>query len=80
MTRETAEPLYPALDAAETAEMNATLVAVIALRHPGLTPAQVADLTDAIAQQTRHLEALHRFPLTNADEPAFVRSPLGGSR
>jgi hypothetical protein len=31
-------------------------------------------------QQTRHLEALHRVPLTNADEPAFIRAPLGGLR
>jgi len=30
--------------------------------------------------QTRHLETLHRFPLSNADEPAFIRAPLGGAR
>jgi hypothetical protein len=72
---------YPPLDAAQTAAMNEELVATVALRHPGkLTTAQLADLAAAIEQQTRHLETLHRFPLQNADEPAFIRSPLGAAR
>jgi hypothetical protein len=71
---------YPLLDAAQTAALNAALVETVALRHPGLTPKQREDLAAAMEQQTRHLEALHRMPLTNADEPAFIRTPLGGLR
>jgi hypothetical protein len=70
---------YPPLDPAQTSTLNAKLLEVVMLRHPGLTPQQRADLVTAIEQQTRHLEALHRFPLTNADEPAFIRSPLGAA-
>ncbi len=70
---------YPALDPAQTSLLNAKLLEVVMLRHPGLTPRQRADLTAAMEQQTRHLEALHRFPLANADEPAFIRSPLGAA-
>ena len=88
MTSETAEVSgrtpprdYPQLDSAQTAAINGKLVEVAALRHSGkLTPAQLADLASAIEQQTRHLESLHRFPLTNADEPAFIRSPLRATR
>jgi hypothetical protein len=88
MTNETAdEPhrvpprAYPSLDPAQLAAINAKLVAIAALRHPvKLTTAQLADLTAAMEQQTRHLETLHRFPLRNADEPAFIRSPLGDAR
>jgi len=72
---------YPELDAAQIASTNQHLVAISALRHPGkLTAAQLADLTAAMELQTRHLETLHRFPLSNADEPAFIRAPLGGAR
>jgi hypothetical protein len=72
---------YPSLDSAQLAAINAQLVAIAGLRHPGtLTTAQLADLTAAMEQQTRHLETLHRFPLRNADEPAFIRSPLGVAR
>jgi hypothetical protein len=70
---------YPPLDPAQTTKLNATLVEVVMLRHPGLTPQQRADLAAAMEQQTRHLETLHRFPLANADEPAFIRSPLGAA-
>jgi hypothetical protein len=88
MTKETVDDprqapprAYPPLDPAQIAAINAKLVAIAALRHPGdLTADQLADLTAAVEQQTRHLETLHRFPLNNADEPAFVRSPLGASR
>ncbi|MCB8882573.1 hypothetical protein ACELLULO517_20170 [Acidisoma cellulosilytica] len=73
--------IYPALDAAEIAALNAKLAEVVALRHQGrLTAAQHADLVAAIETQTRHAEALHRVPLQNADEPAFVRAPLGDGR
>jgi Spy/CpxP family protein refolding chaperone len=70
---------YPALAPAQTTTLNAKLVEVVMLRHPDLTAQQRADLAAAMEQQTRHLEALHRFPLTNADEPAFIRSPLGAA-
>jgi hypothetical protein len=80
-TRRVPPPTYPPLDPVQTAAINAKLVAIAVLRHPGeLTTAQLADLTAAIQQQTRHLETLHRFPLTNADEPAFIRSPPGAAR
>ena len=73
----TPQRAYPLLDPAQTAAINAKLVKVAALRHPGgLTSAQLTDLTAAMEQQTRHIETLHRFPLTNADEPAFIRAPL----
>lgn len=72
---------YPMLDATQVAALNALLVEAAALRHQGrLTPAQRADLTAAIETQTRHAEALHRVPLRNADEPAFIRAPLGDGR
>jgi hypothetical protein len=71
---------YPALDPAQTSALNAALVEVVILRHPTLTPQQRTDLAAAMEQQTRHLETLHRFPLANADEPAFIRSPLGAAR
>jgi hypothetical protein len=80
MTSETADTAYPPLDTGQMDAMNARLVEIIALRHPGLTPAQMADLTAAIAQQTENLEALHRFPLKNSDEPAFIRAPFGTVR
>jgi hypothetical protein len=72
---------YPPLDAAQVATLNARLVEVAALRHEArLTAAQRADLAAAIEVQTRHAEALHRVPLRNADEPAFIRAPLGDGR
>ena len=88
MTNETADETgratprtYPALDPEQTAAINAKLVEIAVIRHPGqLTTAQLTDLTAAIQQQTHHHETLHRFPLSNADEPAFIRSPLGGAR
>ncbi|MBW4023119.1 MAG: hypothetical protein HIU92_08230 [Proteobacteria bacterium] len=75
------EWVYPPLDAAQIATTNAQLVAVAALRHGDrLTPSQRADLTAAIETQTRHAEALHRVPLRNSDEPAFIRATLGDGR
>ena len=72
---------YPPLDAAQMTNINAKLVTIAALRCPGeLTTSQLANLTSAIEQQTRHLETLHRFPLGNADEPAFIRAPLETAR
>jgi hypothetical protein len=74
----TSSHAYPPLDPQQTADINAKLAQIAALRHRGkLTTAHLADLAAAVEQQTRHLETLHRFPLTNADEPAFIRSPLG---
>lgn len=72
---------YPPLDATQAVTLNARLVEVAALRHEHrLTAAQRADLAAAVEMQTRHAEALHRVPLRNADEPAFVRAPLGHGR
>lgn len=72
---------YPLLDPEQTAAINTKLVEIVALRHPGrLSSKQLADLAAAMEQQTRHLETLHRFPLKNADEPVFIRSPLGAAR
>ncbi len=76
----TPSPAYPPLEQDQTAAINAKLAEIAALRHQGkLTTAQLADLTAAVEQQTRHLETLHRFPLSTADEPAFIRSPLGAA-
>ena len=65
---------YPLLEPEQAAQLNEALVEIVAAQHAGrLTEAQLAVLRAAIEQQTRDAEALHRFPLANADEPVFIR-------
>lgn len=66
---------YPLLTPSQVAGINDKLVEVVKLGQAGrLTGAQLAELEACIAIQTGHAETLHRFALTNADEPAFIHS------
>lgn len=72
---------YPLLNPEQSVRLNAALVEIAALRHAGrLTEVQFHVLRTAIEQQTRDAEALHRIPLTNADEPVFIRPMEAGRR
>ena len=65
---------YPLLNPDQAARLNAKLGEIVAIRHAGrLTDAQVSELAVALERQTSDAEALHRFPLTNADEPVLIR-------
>lgn len=67
---------YPTLTLQQLTEINTRLAEIVSLCHAGsLTKAQLTELCAAVELQTGHAEALHRFPLRNADEPAFIRSP-----
>ena len=64
---------YPPLDEATVAAIAERYLEVISLSHPeGLTDAQREEVVATVAQQLAAAERLHRFPLTNAAEPAFV--------
>ena len=72
---------YPSLDPDQIASINAKLVEVVSLGHAGqLTAAQLAELKAYMEVQARNAETLHRFVLTNADEPAFIRPPIETGR
>jgi hypothetical protein len=85
MTNETAdEPhrvpprAYPSLDPAQLAAINAKLVAIAALRHPGkLITAQLANLTVAMEPQTHHLETFIAFPSGTRTSPPSSARPWG---
>ncbi|MFC7399066.1 hypothetical protein ACFQU1_17820 [Chelatococcus sp. GCM10030263] len=64
---------YPQMDPATLAALNAKLIEIVSLLHrQGLSAEQLTELTSAVAIQTANAERLHRFPLRNADEPAFT--------
>ena len=72
---------YQLLSSEQAASINAKLVEIVGLRHAGrLTEAQLAELTACMDRQTRDAESLHRFALTNADEPAFIRAAFKAGR
>jgi hypothetical protein len=64
---------YPALDPDEVASLSARLFELVSARFGGrLSADQVDEVRGRIQAQIAATEQLHRFPLTNADEPAFV--------
>jgi len=64
---------YPVLDAATVARIAEHLVDVITLMHAeGLDEAQQQEVVRSVEGQLAAAERLHRFPLTNAAEPAFI--------
>lgn len=72
------ESSYPSLDEAARAALNQQLANIVSLLHAGhLTEAQRREFVQTLEPQSVALERLHRFPLSNADEPAFVLSPAG---
>ena len=76
--RSTATTTYPLLDASATAAVAAAQQRIVVLRQGGeLTERQRAELRTVIEAQIADAERLHAFPLTNADEPAFIVSGAG---
>lgn len=70
------ESSYPPLDEATRAAFNRQLANIVSLLHAGrLTEGQERELVRTLEAQSIAIERLHRFPLSNADEPAFVLSP-----
>jgi hypothetical protein len=64
---------YPILDASAAAAVAVAQQQIVTLRQRGrLTERQIAELQSVIEAQIADSERLHAFPLTNADEPAFV--------
>lgn len=64
---------YPALDQDEVARLSERLLELVSARFGGrLSPDQVGEVRGRIEAQIAVAEKLHGFPLTNADEPAFV--------
>lgn len=72
------ESSYPSLDEATRAALNRQLANIVSLLHAGhLTEGQEREFVQTLEAQTVAIERLHRFPLSNADEPAFVLSTAG---
>jgi methionyl-tRNA formyltransferase len=81
MTSQVGDPLspssqkanYPQLSASALEALNEKLVEIVALlQREELTDEQSRELAASIKTQTANTEKLHRFPLTNANEPAFA--------
>jgi hypothetical protein len=69
------------MDPATLAAVNEKLIEIVSLLHgQKLSAEQLAELTSAMAIQTANTQRLHRFPLRNADEPAFAVFMAGGGR
>ncbi len=67
---------YPVLSPEQAAAIDEKLVEIVSLRHGHrLSDVQLSELRTCMTMQTHNAEALHRFVLTNADEPVFVRCP-----
>ena len=65
--------MYPALDPDEVARLSERLLELVSARFGGaLSPGQLDEVRGCVEAQIAATEKLHRFPLTNADEPAFV--------
>ena len=72
---------YPPLDEASRAALNRQLAQIVSLLHAGhLTEGQERELVQTLEAQSVAIERLHRFPLSNADEPAFVLSSADAAR
>jgi hypothetical protein len=67
-----ADPAYPALAADAVARAGERLVDLVRQQFGELSPDQVEEVRGRVAAQIAAAEKLHAFPLTNADEPAFV--------
>ncbi|SEF09210.1 hypothetical protein SAMN05444161_8238 [Rhizobiales bacterium GAS191] len=64
---------YPQLDPAAIRAINKKLIEIVSLLHQGgISDAQLRELTACVRAQTANIETLHRFSLSNADEPAFI--------
>lgn len=79
----TAAPLsgqpYPPLDPAVRSDVIRNLVDVIRARYgDSLTDDALRDIRACLEDQVGATELLHAYPLTNADEPAFVFVPYDG--
>jgi hypothetical protein len=64
---------YPQPDKVTALAIKEKLIEVVSLLHRGaVSEAQLRELAAGIDAQARNAETLHKFTLTNADEPAFV--------
>ena len=80
MTSEPGRNPYPELDPEWTSSLNAKLIDIVSLLHGGtLSDAQMREVTACIGVQTANVQTLHRFPLSNADEPAFTVRMTGAT-
>jgi hypothetical protein len=71
--------LYPAIDEATAEAIQRQLIAAVSLAHGGkLTELQLNEFKASLQTQSRALETLHRFKLTNSDEPAFTVTAVQG--
>lgn len=71
---------YPVLDPAAAVSVSEKLLELVRVRFDReLLPEQVEELRDRIAAHIAATEKLHAFPLTNADEPAFVLNLQAGT-
>ena len=73
---------YPTLQGGTRDAVVARLVEIVALRHPeGLAQDHLDQVAVEVEAQLRATERLHRFNLTNADEPGFTMTgDSGGAR
>jgi hypothetical protein len=64
---------YGTLDPRSLAAVAASLVETVKLRYEGrLSGDQIEEVSASIRNQLAMAEILHAYPLTNADEPAFM--------
>jgi hypothetical protein len=72
---------YGAMDAEALARVADALIDAVSINHGGrLSPAQLDDVRAGILNHLTTAERLHRYRLTNADEPAFGFSVYNGER
>jgi hypothetical protein len=64
---------YPRLGEAVAEAVRQKLLDIVSLLHDGqLTEDQLEEVKAGLSLQNANTEVLHRFPLSNADEPAFA--------
>jgi hypothetical protein len=66
---------YPRLSDTVAEAVHQKLLDIISLLHDGrLTEDQLDEIKAGLSLQNANTEALHRFPLSNADGPAYALS------
>jgi hypothetical protein len=72
---------YGAVDAAALARVADALIDAVSINHGGrLSQAQLDEVRAGILNHLATAERLHRYRLTNADEPAFGFAAYNGER
>jgi hypothetical protein len=72
---------YGAMDAEALARVADALIDAVNINHgERLSQAQLDEVRAGILNHLTTAERLHRYPLTNADEPAFGFAAYNGER